>query len=356
MLRLCNSTPYMGVSVYRSAFMPKSKPKIFNPIVNGLMQRFFSEKIKGNNETGSKKKSWPDQISDRQVKIAKLRNAVENGDPEALYNLANALFSINEVEAVKYLKRAAEKEHLSAMSKLGMLLYTGARGVEKNIKLGIELIKKAASEGDPDAILNLGYIYERGEGVKRDFIKAIELYKKIKAMGYVESREYIQRLSARLELEKLAEEGNADAQYELALLYLNVDVGDDAVTARELLFKAADQRHFEAKRLLIKLLCKGIGGPVNEPLAAALLVNLNEIEKECNPGILADMAIFYLTGTGFFQSPELALEYLEKAKNLGDDESEINIQKIKKEIINNPNADKILQGLKKNMWLGRPNE
>ena len=42
---------------------------------------------------------------------------------------------------------------------------------------------KAAEQGDPRAMINLGHLYERGLGVARDSVRAIELYRKAAGLG-----------------------------------------------------------------------------------------------------------------------------------------------------------------------------
>src|ERR1700754_3116117 len=42
-----------------------------------------------------------------------------------------------------------------------------------------------AGQGDPDAMTNLGMLYEIGYGTKRDFEKAAEWYEKAAQLGYV---------------------------------------------------------------------------------------------------------------------------------------------------------------------------
>jgi len=59
----------------------------------------------------------------------------------------------------------------------------------------VELFRKAAEQGNADAQFNLGQMYDQGKGVKQDYAKAVELFR------------------------KAAKQGNADAQYNLGQMY-----------------------------------------------------------------------------------------------------------------------------------------
>src|SRR5437868_3521793 len=57
-------------------------------------------------------------------------------------------------------------------------MYDMGLGVKKNYKKAMELYKKAIKKNNSDAMNNLAYMYEHELGVKRNYRKAIELYKK----------------------------------------------------------------------------------------------------------------------------------------------------------------------------------
>lgn len=81
-----------------------------------------------------------------------------------------------------------------------------------------------ASQGKVDAQLRMAKRYENGDGVKKDFNKAFDLYR------------------------KAAEAGNADAQYNLGTCYYNgVGTEKDVETGMEWINKAAAQGHALAK-------------------------------------------------------------------------------------------------------------
>ena len=79
---------------------------------------------------------------------------------------------------------------------LGYLYYNGRR-VEQDYSEAVKCYKEAAEQGDADAQYQLGECYYHGEGVERDDSEAVKWY------------------------EEAAEQRNADAQYELGDCYYN---------------------------------------------------------------------------------------------------------------------------------------
>ena len=89
---------------------------------------------------------------------------------------------------------------------------------------------KAAEQGHADAQYDLGCCYYNGEGVPRDMAKAVEWFR------------------------KAAEQGYADAQYNLGVCYYNGEgIGKDLKEAVLWLEKAKAQGNQEAIDLLFKI-------------------------------------------------------------------------------------------------------
>ncbi len=76
-------------------------------------------------------------------------------------------------------------------------MYDKGRGVPQDYKQAVKWYRLSAEQGNADAQFNLGQMYRRAEGVSQDYKEAIKLY----------------RLSA--------EQGNADAQYNMGVAYGN---------------------------------------------------------------------------------------------------------------------------------------
>lgn len=102
------------------------------------------------------------------------------GDPDAAYALGmmyeNGVGApADQAASVKYLEKAAAKDHTPSMIHLGNRLATG-RGVAPDAKRGVELLEKALALGEMQARLTLGVLYETGTGVPKDEKKAYQLY------------------------------------------------------------------------------------------------------------------------------------------------------------------------------------
>ena len=63
--------------------------------------------------------------------------------------------------------------------------YNSGVGVKQNYIKANELYKKACNGGHINACFGLASSYYKGEGVKQNYIKAIELYKKACNGGYM---------------------------------------------------------------------------------------------------------------------------------------------------------------------------
>jgi hypothetical protein len=124
------------------------------------------------------------------------------------------------------LQEEADQGIAAAQINLGWL-YQNGEGVPKDLGRAAELYQKAANQGEPIAQNNLGELYRLGEGVPKDLAKAAELYQKA-AEGF----------------QKEADQGNAQAQLLLGVFYENGwGVPNDLGKARELYQKAANKGH-----------------------------------------------------------------------------------------------------------------
>ena len=59
---------------------------------------------------------------------------------------------------------------------------------ENNIADAIVELRSKAEQGDAQAQYNLGVLYANGMGVDKDFTKAVELYKKAAEQGYISAQ------------------------------------------------------------------------------------------------------------------------------------------------------------------------
>lgn len=80
-------------------------------------------------------------------------------------------------KAVKLLEKAVKSNHADACNNLG-LLYRDGTGVKQDYKKAIELFQKGANLGSSSAVDNLAYMYYMGWGVEKNYEKNLELIEK----------------------------------------------------------------------------------------------------------------------------------------------------------------------------------
>ena len=167
----------------------------------------------------------------------------------------------------------------------------------KNDKEALKWFEKAAGQGNPSALYNLAVCYVKGRGVRKDYIKAIELLRESEKKGKIyaadEAGAFVESLDNGHILEacggqinteawsfgaarfpyieifeyllNAAQMGNVKAQYQLALCY---EYGQGTVRdyARAALWysEAAKQGHTEAQYLLACCYSHGWGVPQNK--------------------------------------------------------------------------------------------
>lgn len=134
-----------------------------------------------------------------QVEAVKwFRKAAEQNDAGAQYNIGVGYYNgegvaKDPVEAVKWYRKAAEQNYARAQYNLGVCYYNG-KGVAKDPLEAMKWFRKAADQNDADAQRALGVCYDEGEGVTQDRAEARKWYR------------------------KAAEQNNADAQNSLAAI------------------------------------------------------------------------------------------------------------------------------------------
>lgn len=147
--------------------------------------------------------------------------------------LDDALRAINDgrhAQAVKMLTPLANDNNAYAQLRLGSLYYYG-QGIQEDEKLAVYWWKKAAAQGNAEAMFQIANAYLFGSQAAKSVVDP--------------DREaaiwYFQAASA----------GHVEAQYHLGLLFLaGKGVIDSQEEAARWFRKAADQGHVEAKKAL----------------------------------------------------------------------------------------------------------
>lgn len=179
---------------------------------------------------------------------------------EVTYNLTiKHSFTIDE------LNQKVEVGDVEAMNLLGNR-YLRGEGVQKDYSKALNLFTKAASKKHPKAIFNIGLLYLNGLGVEHSNSVAIDYFEKSANLGFDEAQYLLALLyqdskeyeKAMLWAEKSALQGFIDAQF-FMFRALN---GDDLKTNPRAVFwlkKAAKNGHSEAAGILAYLYEEGIG-------------------------------------------------------------------------------------------------
>jgi TPR repeat protein len=191
----------------------------------------------------------PDEISD-------LQNKANSGDAAAQFALGKAYDTGNGVpkrsdQAALWYRKAADQGNPKAQSNLGLLYWLG-EGVEQDKAEAVRWYRKAARQGDANAMFKLGAAYYNGEGIGLDDTLAYAWFLLSSEAGnssgqdaanrsrgehgimgfadacialgqmFEEGKDLPKNLeSAAAWYRKAAEQGSADAQLDLAALYIN---------------------------------------------------------------------------------------------------------------------------------------
>ena len=125
-----------------------------------------------------------------------------------------------------------------------------------NYQEAARIFKDYAEQGNADAQYNLGLMYKKGQGVAQDYRQAAKWY------------------------QKAAEQGDVDAQFNLGLMYVNGQgVAQDYRQAAKWWQKAAEQGYAEAQGNLGLMYYNGQGVKKN------IKTSKKWFEKACNNGL-----------------------------------------------------------------------
>ncbi|NXT02358.1 SE1L3 protein, partial [Jacana jacana] len=158
-----------------------------------------------------------------------------------------------------WLKHEATRGNAAAQQRLAQMLFWGQQGVAKNPEAAIEWYAKGATETeDPVLIYDYAIVLFKGQGVKKNTKLALELMKKAAAKGLPQAvnglgwyyhnfrRDYRRAAKHWLIAEEL---GNPDASYNLGVLYLDGIYpgvpGRNQTVAARYFYKAAQGGHIE---------------------------------------------------------------------------------------------------------------
>jgi TPR repeat protein len=177
---------------------------------------------------------------------------------------------------------------------------------------------EAAEGGEVDAQYEVGIMYLKGQGVAQNRAKAVQWLNSASESGHTKAASKLRRMDERedkfKQLQKTAASGTADAQYELAGMYLKGHgTEQNTAAARKWLSKAAKQNHDKAITRLGILNYKGEGG--SRDYAAALKL-FNRVQQD---SVLAQYYLgeMYANGKGVKTDYHTAIDWYKKAAQGG---------------------------------------
>ena len=189
----------------------------------------------------------------------------------------------------------------------------------------LERLQEKAEHSDPEAMFELGGLYERGEGVEKKIYKALWLYLRAARGGNVEAqyklgllyrqKPFEDKAASVYWLSEAALAGHTDARYELARFYLKSEgAGRDLKEGATLLKKLAESGHRRAQNDLGSCYYRGSGVEKNYSEA------FKWYEKSANQGEATgqfNLAVCYEKGQGTDKNLAEAVKYYKKAAAQG---------------------------------------
>lgn len=160
-------------------------------------------------------------------------------------------------------------------------------------KEGLELMRASAKAGCVPAMVNLGYLLERGRHVRRDYNEAIHWF------------------------ETAAEQGNAEAQLQLGGCYqYGLGATPDFAAAAKYYRLAAGQTNYVAMKSLGYLLMNGLGVATNEIEAKYWL--LRAANEGANRRAMFDLGCWFSEKFPDTNALTEAFQWTKKSAELGD--------------------------------------
>ncbi len=193
--------------------------------------------------------------------------------------------------ALEWYKKAADNGNTDAMYSIGCMFADG-HGVEQDYAKAMEWYRNAADNGNADAMNSIGYMYDCGNGVEQDYEKALEWY------------------------EKAIDAGNVDSMYNIGSMYeYGNGVEQDYTKAMECYTKAASNGNASAMNNIGYLYACGNGVVQNYTKA------IEWYAKSADSGNaegMFDLGYMYDYGLGVEQDYEKAMSWYKKAADAGN--------------------------------------
>ena len=133
---------------------------------------------------------------DRRLDL--LRRAADLGEVRAMNELAEALVEsrgTDDPDALRWFHKSADGGNAPAMVHLGIMSLLGTGGVDNDPMEAARWFRKAADAGSAAGMYDLATMYDDGQGIPEDPVKAKDLYRKAAALGHPEAKQRLAQLS-----------------------------------------------------------------------------------------------------------------------------------------------------------------
>ena len=232
----------------------------------------------------------------------------------------------NDVEAIKWFRKAAEQNVLAAQFNLG-IMYSAGRGVLKDHVKAIEWLRRSADQGFPDSQNQIGNMYNVGLGVSKNQVEAVKWYRKSAEQFFAPAQNnlgsmYIDGHGVKKDITvgtnwliKAADQGNLTAKHSLCVIFGTVyNTKKNYIEALKWCHQAAEKGDAESQNLLGKMYTSGDGVTVN------YIEAVKWYRKAAEQGFAVaqyNLGYFYAEGWGVSQDYEKAVYWFKKSADQG---------------------------------------
>ncbi len=98
-------------------------------------------------------------------------------------------------DALRWFHKAADGGNAPAMVHLGIMSLLGTGGVDNDPVEAARWFGKAADAGSAAGMYDLATMYDDGQGIPEDPVKAKDLYRRAAALGHPEAKQRLAQLS-----------------------------------------------------------------------------------------------------------------------------------------------------------------
>ena len=212
----------------------------------------------------------------------------------------------DDAEVAKWYRKAAEQGNVVGMYNFA-LRYANGRGVGKDETEAVKWFRKAAEQGDFDAQVRLSKMYENGQGIPEDRVKASQWYRIAKCVQH-------------------AQNGNANAQYHLGWHFEEGRlVTRDFTKACGGLGRQRNRDTPTLRTALVRCISRAAAFPRTTPGAVHWY---RKAAEQGNSDGQAKLGFMYANGRGVMRDFGQAVEWYRKAADQGNETAKKNLKEL----------------------------